>query len=157
MKRYVKLLLPAFVISCMPVACSSSPKFADVINRDWNLAEVRLQNETVVFEREKLAEEGFNEIFTLRFDDERVNGVGAPNRYFAPYTVTDKQGITINTIAGTLMASIREPEKLKEHSYFGYLQNVTRWNLVKGNLELYSRGDDGTEAVLVYVPAGTGK
>ena len=142
----------AFVISTALTACSSSPKFSDVKNKDWNLVEVRLQNETIAFERNKLEEEGFSEIFTLRFDDERVNGVGAPNRYFAPYTTADKQAITIKTIAGTLMASLREPEKLREYSYFNYLQNVTRWDLVKGNLELYSKGEDGTEAVLVYAP-----
>ena len=152
MKRYMTLMTLALVISTALAACSSGPKFSDVKNKDWNLVELRLPRETISFERGKLAEEGFDEIFTLRFDDERVSGVGAPNRYFAPYTAADKQAITIKNIAGSLMASIREPEKLKEHSYFNYLQNVTRWDLVKGNLELYSKGEDGAEVVLVYAP-----
>jgi len=50
------------------------------------------------------------------------------------------------------MLAIREPEKLKEHDFFVYIQNVTKWNFVKENLELYSTGENGAEAVLVFVP-----
>jgi len=126
-------------------ACAGVPEFSTVMDKDWNLAEIRTKPENIIIER------GDN-IFTLRFDTERVNGIGAPNRYFAPYTLADKQGITIKMVAQTQMIAIREPEKLKEHDYFIYLQNVTKWNFTKENLELYSKGEDGAEAVLVFVP-----
>jgi heat shock protein HslJ len=151
MNRYVKkmaLWAAVFILA----ACASAPEFSTVMNRDWNLAEIRTKPENIIIERGKLAEEGFGDIFTLRFDTERVNGVGAPNRYFAPYTLADKQGITIKMVAQTQMLAIREPEKLKEHDFFVYIQNVTKWNFVKENLELYSTGEDGAEAVLVFVP-----
>jgi len=156
MNRYVKKMalwaaaapLAVFILA----ACSSAPPFSDVMNKDWNLAEVRVKPENIIIERDKLKEEGFGDIFTLRIDAERVNGVGAPNRYFAPYTV-DKQGITIKTVAQTMMLAIREPEGLKELDYFTYLQNAAKWNLNKENLELYSKGKDGAEAVLVFTPA----
>jgi len=153
MNRYVKRMALWAAAAFIFAACASAPRFSDVTNRDWNLAEIRTKPENIIIERNKLKEEGFGDIFTLRFDTERVSGVGAPNRYFAPYTLADKQGITIKTAAQTLMIAIREPEKLKEHDFFVYLQNVTKWNLTKENLELYSKREDGAEAVLVFTPA----
>jgi len=154
MNRYVKkMALWASAVFTL-AACASAPKFADVMSKDWNLVEVRIKPENIIFERSKLVEEGFGDIFTLRFDTERVNGVAAPNRYFAPYTLAEKQGITIKTVAQTLMVPLREPEKLKEHDFFVYLQNTDKWNFTKGKLELYSKGEDGAEAVLVFDPAG---
>jgi len=156
MNRYAKkvALWAAVVFILVLAACASAPKFTEVMNKDWNLVEARIKPENIIFERSKLVEEGFGDIFTLRFDAERVNGVAAPNRYFAPYTLTDKQGITIKTVAQTLMVPLREPEKLKESDFFAYLQNAAKWNFTKGKLELYSKGEDGAEAVLVFVPAG---
>jgi len=156
MNRYAKKMALCAAAAPLAVfifaACASAPQFSTVMNRDWNLAEVRTKPENIIIERGKLAEKGFGDIFTLRFDAERVNGVGAPNRYFAPYTLDDKQGITIKTVAQTLMIAIHEPEELKELDYFVYLQNVTKWNIAKDNLELRSTGKDGAEAVLVFVP-----
>jgi len=155
MNRYAKKMArwaAVFILAACACACAGVPPFSDIMNRDWNLAEIRTKPENIIIERGKRAEGGLGDIFILRFDVERVNGVGVPNRYFAPYTLADKQGITIKTVAQTQMLAIREPEKLKEHDFFVYLQNVTRWNLVKGNLELYSTGEDGVEAVLVFIP-----
>jgi len=152
MNRYVKKMALWAAAVFILAACASVPEFSTVMNKDWNLAEIRTKPENIIIERGKPAEGGFGDIFTLRFDAERVNGVGAPNRYFAPYTLADKQGITIKTVAQTQMLAIREPEKLKEHDFFVYIQNVTKWNFVKENLELYSTGNDGAEAVLVFVP-----
>jgi hypothetical protein len=50
------------------------------------------------------------------------------------------------------MAPLREPEKLKEQEFFAYLQNATKWNMVKGNLELHSADNNGTATVLVFAP-----
>jgi len=135
-------------------ACAGAPPFSDVINRDWVLVEVRIKPENIIIERGKAAEGGLGDIFTLRFDTERVSGIGAPNRYFAPYTLADKQGITIKTAAQTQMIALFEPEELKEHDFFVYLHNTAAWNVVKGNLELSSKSEDGAEAVLVFAPAG---
>jgi len=152
MNRYVKKMARWAAVIFILAACTSVPRFSDVMNRDWKLAEIRINPENIIIKRGKLPE-GLGDIFTLRFDAERVNGVGAPNRYFAPYTV-DKQGITIKTVAQTLMIAIHEPEELKEKDFFAYLQNTTEWNIVKENLELYSTGDDGAEVVLIFIPAG---
>ena len=152
MNRYVKITALLLIILAMSVACAGTPKFSSVVDKDWKLIEVRGDAESITFDRGKLAEEGFPDIFTLRFDKERVNGVGAPNRYFAPYTLADKLGISIKTIAQSQMAPLREPEYLKEQEFFAYLQNTTKWNIAKKNLELYSTGTDGAARVLVFVP-----
>ena len=130
---------------------ADSSDFSDVANKDWQLTELRLVSGRIQINRDKLAAEGFGEIFTLRFEDGRASGVGAPNRYFGPYTLADDQSISMGQMASTQMATFREPEELKEHEYYAYLNNVSRWSLSGGNLELHSKGADGAEAVLVFV------
>jgi len=152
MSGYVKFMALLLTIIAVPISCSSAPKFKDVMDKDWKLIAVRGSPENITFNRGKLTAEGFSDIFTLRFDKERVNGVGAPNTFFAPYTL-NKLEIAIKAIAQSQMAPLREPEYLKEQEYFAYLQKTTKWNLTKeGNLELYSKREDGTEAVLVFTP-----
>jgi heat shock protein HslJ len=145
-------LLP--VMALILAACTSTPQFSSIQDKDWDLVELRTEAKNLTFDRGQLEAEGFDDIFTLRFDVERVNGIGAPNRFFAPYTLTDKQGITINTVATTLMVPMHEPEKLIEQDYFMYLQNTNRWNLAGENLELYSKAEDGGEAVLIFINSG---
>jgi heat shock protein HslJ len=135
----------------MSVSCAGTPKFSNVVDKDWKLIAIRGGSGDITFDRNKLVEEGFPDIFTLRFDKERVNGVGAPNRYFAPYTRPDnKQGISIKAISQSQMAPLREPEYLKEQEFFAYLQNTTKWNIVKKTLELQSTDKDGAATVLVF-------
>jgi heat shock protein HslJ len=153
--NYLKKLTALLsVLSIMHIACASTPSFSDVADRDWSLTGVRINSKSIDFNRGQLAEEGFGEIFTLRFDAERINGVAAPNRYFGPYTQGNKQSLTIKQVATTQMAALREPEKLKERDYLLYLQNTVKWNLKQDNLELYSKGEDGKEVILIFSQAG---
>jgi len=130
-------------------AVADSTDFADVVGMDWRLVQIRRASGRIEINRDKPAAEG-GEIFTLRFEDGRVSGLGAPNRYFGPYTLADNQAISMGQMASTQMATFREPEELKEHEYYAYLNNVSRWSLSGGNLELHSKGTDGAEAVLVF-------
>jgi len=150
MNHYVQLAALFTVIISMQTACVSAPEFSDVRDRDWKLMEVRAGKDKIIFERGMLAQEGPKEYFTLRFDGERVSGTGCPNRYFAPYTLAEKQSIDIKPIAGTLMAALFEPEQLKEREFFSYLENADKWNIVKENLELYSKNEQGAQTVLVF-------
>ena len=134
---------------CAPVADQADPRASDtfdtVTGRNWFLVEVRKDPLPIILDRSKLAADGFGEAFTLRFDEERISGAGAPNRYIAPYTLSGSQAITFGMIAATLMAAIFEPDEFKEHEYFTLLQNVSRWNITGENLELFSG-----ETVLVF-------
>jgi heat shock protein HslJ len=131
-------------------ACKGTPKFSNVSGKVWLLVEVRTKDENIIFDRKNLDAEGFKDIFTLNFDAERMSGTGAPNRYTAPFSLEKNQAITVKPVAGTMMAAIREPEKLKEHDFFTYLQNTSKWNLVKGKLELYTKNENDEEAVMVF-------
>jgi len=156
MKRYVQLSALLAAIIFTQTACASNngsvSEFPDVRDKDWKLMEVRAAKD-IIFERGMLPQEGLNDVFTLRFDGERVSGVGCPNRYFAPYTLAEKQSIDIKPIAGTLMAALFEPEQLKEREYFNYLENAVEWNIVKGNLELRSKNSEGKTVFLVFSSA----
>jgi heat shock protein HslJ len=148
------VMLPAVV--CMFFAgCVSGPQFdKDVQGKEWRLIEVQTSPENIVFDRDKLIDEGFEDIFILTFDGAKASGKAAPNRYMAPYELSrekDKsQTLSIKPVAGTLMAPIREPERLKEREYFIYLENAYRWDFKDGKLQLYTKNDQGAEAVLVY-------
>jgi heat shock protein HslJ len=123
-----------------------------VTGKQFRLTEIRIpQGESVTFDRKKLIEEGFEDIFTLTFDAERISGKGAPNRYTAPYELGPGKSIKIGLIAGTLMAPLRSPEKLHEAGYFSYLQNVSQWNLQGRNLELSTKTAEDKEAVMIYI------
>ncbi|MCL2042577.1 MAG: META domain-containing protein [Treponema sp.] len=168
MKNYYRYFIVLLAVMCIPVACTNVPpsaeydiyddvsqsqntyQFNDVRDRDWFLTELRTGLETIIIDRTELAEKGIRGIFTLRFDAELASGVGVPNRYRAPYTLADNQTLSIGLIASTLMASLFEPDELKEHEYMAVLQNVSRWNLADEKLELYSQKNDGTEVILVF-------
>jgi heat shock protein HslJ len=133
------------------VSCKSAPPFQAIQDKEWRLVEIRIQPENIRFDRQKLVDEGFGDIFIIQFNQDRLNGKGAPNRYMGPYEAGENQSLKIDNVAGTLMAPIREPERLKEGEYFSYLANVYKWNLDGEMLELYTKNDDGREAVMVYV------
>ena len=132
-------------------ACGSTPQFSDVRNKEWKLIAVQTEAEDITFDRNQLIDEGFGDIFTIQFADQ-VSGKGAPNRYFGPYEAGKDLSLSIKNVAATLMAPIREPEKLKERDFFTYLGNAYRWNFNKEKrLELSTKGEDGVEAVMVFV------
>ena len=132
------------------VSCGSSPKFSDITGKEWKLIEVHIDGRDIDFDRSVLANDGFSELFTLNFDAQNISGVGAPNRYSAPYTQDKNQTISIKLARSTMMASIREPEKLKEQDYFVYIQNAYEWKLDDKNLRLLSKTEAGAEVVLVF-------
>jgi heat shock protein HslJ len=144
--------IPIFAAVLLGVSCKSVPKFSDVRDREWKLIAVRTAPEDVKFDRKRLIDEGFGDIFTIQFSADQVSGKGAPNRYFGPFEAGKDLTMSIQNVAATLMAPIREPEKLKERDFFNYLGNVYRWNINKEKqLELSTKGETGVEAVMVFV------
>jgi heat shock protein HslJ len=153
------IITAVFATSCKspPSAASGEnvvfvPGIGAIAGIEWRLVEVRAPagNPASRFSREELAEAGMENAYTLRFDKERLSGMGAPNRYSAPYEEGAGKALSIKAIAGTLMASFREPESLKEREYFNYLERVNRWDLIQNKLLLYTRNEQGEETVLVF-------
>jgi len=135
-------------VSAPPV--TGSTDFSGITGKEWKLIEVRINGTNSGFDRRDLSRDGFTEAFTLNFDAQNISGIGAPNRYSAPYSLGSGQEIKINVVRATLMAPIREPEKLREHNYFNYIQNSYRWNQVNNNLQLFSKETNGSEVILLF-------
>jgi heat shock protein HslJ len=124
--------------------------FNEAVDKEWRLAEVRTPSGPMGFSRAALEAEGMGDYYTLRFDKERLTGKGAPNRYTAPYQLGEGAAISIQAIAGTLMASFREPPGLQEREYYRCLEQVSRWDLEEDTLNLYTLNAAGESLVLVY-------
>jgi heat shock protein HslJ len=146
-RNIVFLLVVTAVSACASGAAQSNPVFADVRDVDWVLTEVKSSSETIRINRQNL-EQILDSAFTLRFDSERVSGVGAFNRYSGPYTTGEGRSLSIGTMVSTKMMSLIQPEGLTEDEFFDYLAKVTGWDLREGRLELTS--SSGSGAVLVF-------
>jgi len=167
-KQIFSLVLTAILV----MSCSSSPgssseenmtsgarggsgmnsdnavSFSGIEGNEWKLIEVYIDGNDTRFSRNTLPEDLSN-FFTLNLDGEIISGVGAPNRYSAPYTIGDSQ-INISLIRSTMMASFFQPENLNEHDFFIYLQNAHEWKLVNQRLELHSKTESGSQVRLVF-------
>jgi hypothetical protein len=132
----------------------SSANFSDVLGKEWKLIEVSvsgtLMNRKILYDRNELRRENLDHIFTLNFTSDMLSGAGAPNRYSAPYTRGENQSLNVALIRATLIAPLIQPEKLPEHIFFGYMQNVSRWELVNGNLVLHSKTESGSDVRLIF-------
>jgi heat shock protein HslJ len=124
--------------------------FDEVRGKEWTLTEIRTGSAVIHLDRQKLEAEDMGDVYTLRFDEDGLSGKGAPNRYLGPYELGDGGRLTLSRVAGTLMMGIKEPEGLKEAEYYDYLSKVTRWNLARDRLELFSETPEGREAVLIF-------
>jgi heat shock protein HslJ len=137
------------VTGIFAVSCAST-NFNTVIGKDWRLVEVQTPAGPTEFSRDVLEAEDMGDYYTLRFDEERLSGIGAPNRYFAPYQLGEGKTISIQGIAGTLMASFKEPPGLGESDYYHNLGQVSRWELIDDTLNLYTVNSAGESLILVY-------
>ena len=160
MKKFTGIYLCAVLVLSALVSCASGASFGgsravfydDVQGKEWILMELRSQGKTVSIDRNKL-DAGFpNGAFTINFEEDRVSGVGAPNRYFGPCTVNSDKTLSIGNLASTMMLALFEPDEIKEHEFFDYLSKANRWNLKSGKLELYTVNSSGAETVLVFGP-----
>jgi heat shock protein HslJ len=118
---------------------------ADFQGKDWILEEIRTNSATVRINRPDNVE-----CYTLRFDAERVSGIGHPNRFSGPYTAGEAGSLTIGNMASTLMASFFEIDGIREHEYFAYLSKTKNRDILNGKLELTTSGGNGGTVVLVY-------
>ena len=160
MKKFTRLaLLSVIALGAVlfPQGVNAAPArdggavFKDVEGKEWLLSEVRSSGKTIVMDRQKLALDNLIGVYSLNFQEGRLSGMGAPNRFNAPYSAASNRYLNIGPAASTMMIAFREPEGLKEKEFFDYLAATQRWDLFQGILELYSKNPNGTEAVLVFV------
>jgi heat shock protein HslJ len=139
------LILPAIVF----VSCAGGAQFKNAQGKEWTLQQIKSQGKTVRIDRKRLEANNMSGVFTINFEENRVSGMGAPNRYFGPYTV-DNDKLNIGELASTMMAAFYEPEELKEREFFDYLSKASRIKIKSGKLELYSVNNAGAETVLIF-------
>jgi len=146
--------MPALVfVSCADGASfksGSGAEFKDVQGKEWTLLEIKSQGKTVSIDRKKLEAGNMGSAFTINFAEDRVNGVGAPNRYFGPYTVDSNNTLSIGLLASTMMAALFEPEGLKENEFLDYLSKAKHWDIRSKKLRLYSVNSAGADTVLIF-------
>jgi len=149
---FLVLLVAVFMASCG--STGNMEKFSDTTGKDWKLILVSIDGEPtgkeIIFNRKTLSDEKAGNIFIMKIDPNNISGTGAPNNYSAPYTLGEGQNISIMPIRSTLMASLWQPEKLKEQEFFVYMQNVYEWKIDKKNLELHSKTEDNRNVKLVF-------
>ncbi len=132
------------------ISCTSGPKFTDVVGKEWKLIEVNVNGRDILFDRNTLNSEDAGNIFTFNFDAQNISGVGAPNRYSGPYTLGREQAINMSPVRSTMMAPLKQPEKLRESDFFIYIQNIYKWDLIDTNLELYSKTENNADVRMVF-------
>jgi heat shock protein HslJ len=132
-------------------AAASSANTDAIQGKDWKLSELRFSGRTLIVDRNKLRADGMGDFFTLTVDGQRISGKAAPNRYTAPYQAGADNSLRILPPAGTLMASVYDPERIREEEYFQFLIRVKSWKLNQGKLELYTVDTHNNEVILVYV------
>ena len=143
-----KLFITAVLITTILMSVATN----ELTGKSWQLTEVRINGVNSGFTRDDLTQIGLTDGFTLNFNAETLYGIGAPNNYSAPYTILEGNQISLSSMIATLMAPLRELDKLKEFDYFAYLHNAGAWNLVNNNLELTSKTADGKAVILVFNP-----
>jgi hypothetical protein len=121
-----------------------------ITGKEWKLSEVRLPGKTILVDRNKLTADKMGDLFTFTVDNSRISGKAAPNRYTSVYQAGANNALTIQPPISTLMASIYDPERIREREYFQYISRVKSWKLNQGKLELYTTDASNKEVVLVY-------
>jgi hypothetical protein len=122
----------------------------------WQLVSVDKGKLINRLDHKKYEANGLKETYTLCFSGDttltgRIYGRGAPNIYFAMFGIGDNPAIIISSIVSTKMAAIYEPEDLKEHEYFRYLEKADRWSMdYAEHLKLSTKDQEGEEISLIF-------
>jgi hypothetical protein len=127
---------------------SDNVPFSRIQHIDWNLAEVKSGDSTVIIDRTNVQ----REIYSFRFEADRVRGRGADNLYFTRYTSGVNNSLSIGRLFRTFMAPLFEMESYSEYKYFQQLERVNRWEFHDWKLRLYTCDENGAPVVLVFIP-----
>jgi len=137
-------------------AYDSGYTIKDIAEKEWLLSEFTNAGRTVRMDRQKLTADNMGNYFTLLIKEStaigggQISGIGAPNRYFAPFSDGSNRMLNVGLVASTMMAAFREPDGLKEGEYFAFLSCIRRWDLKPNRLELYGLNSNGAEVILVF-------
>jgi heat shock protein HslJ len=147
----IAILSGFFVSSC---GTTQGTGFSSVMGKEWRLIEVHINDEfnrEILFDRRTMSRENAGNFFTVRFDNERLNGTGAPNLFNAPYALgEEEQSISVTMPMASTRMALTRPIRLPEHDYFTYMNNVFKWELQNQRLVLHSKTEDEREIRMVF-------
>jgi hypothetical protein len=132
------------------IAGQSLP-YESLINTVWSLCEIRIGYGRTELDRKEMAENGMDDIYTLQLMEEGMSGKAAPNRYFTTYELLHNHDFRLRPIVGTMIAANINVGGLMENEYYWYLQRVTHWEIINGELELYAYPSQNEKVVLRYL------
>ncbi|MCL1969828.1 MAG: META domain-containing protein [Bacteroidetes bacterium] len=149
MKKQILLVLlfMALIMSCKSTGGATVSSFSDVLGKEWKLIEVQIDSTPI----NKIVLNNTGNVYTTNFNAEMVSGTGAPNKYSAPYTLGEMNSLKIGLIRSTLMASLIQQDKLQEHDFYTYMQNVVKWSMDNGKLVLHSKVENGNTVRLIFI------
>jgi len=155
MKKLFLLLMVVALSGLFAISCKTTQvtDFSGVRGREWRLIEVQISdnfNREVLFNRKTMSNENAGDTFNLKVDDTRFSGKAAPNTYNMPYTLGENQSITLLPGMTTLMAPLFQPERLREHDFFQFMNNIYKWELKEGKLIFSSKAEDEREIQLIF-------
>jgi len=142
------LLISAIFSFADDISTADNVPFSRVQRLDWNLVEVKSGSSTVVIERANAQ----REIYSIRFQEDRIRGRGADNIYFAPYSAGVNNSLSIKRIASTYMLPMFEMEYFSEYEYFRHLERVYRWEFHDWKLKLFTCDENNGEVILEFLP-----
>lgn len=118
MKKIISLLVIALiVISCG--AISGGKKQASLVNTKWTLVDKSITSK----------------IPTLSVEANRITGSGGCNKYFSDLVLNAENGnFVVGNVGSTKMAC---DDMMTEQNYFNLLQQVNKYQVKEGYLELY--------------------
>ncbi|MDR2444550.1 MAG: META domain-containing protein [Spirochaetaceae bacterium] len=125
--------------------------YGDLLDIVWRLYEIRISYGKTVFDRQAMAENGMDDIYTLQLTEEGLNGKAAPNLYRSTYELRHNHDFRLRPIVGTLMAANINIGGILESEYYWYLQHTTHWEIVNNGLELYAYPSQNEEIVMRYM------
>jgi len=148
-----KNLLAVSLLICIPAVftyansrVAGNVTFGEVQDKLWNLAEVKNGSAVISIDRTNVT----RDIYTVKFQKDRLIGSGAANAFFAAYTTGENQALSIGRIGSSRVAPSHEMKNFTERDYLLCLQKVDRWDLRDGKLELHTYDKDGARVVLVF-------
>ena len=118
MKKIISLLVIALiVISCG--AISGGKKQVSLVNTKWTLVDKSITTK----------------IPTLSVEANRITGSGGCNKYFSDLVLNAENGnFVVGNVGSTKMAC---NDMMTEQNYFNLLQQVNKYQVKEGYLELY--------------------
>jgi hypothetical protein len=146
--KFAMLLIPAIFSFANDISIADNVPFSRVQRLDWNLVEVKSGPVTVVIDRTKAQ----REIYSIRFQEDRIHGRGADNIYFAPYSAGVNNSLSIKKIASTYMFPMFEMKYFSEYEYFRHLERVYRWEFHDWRLKLFTYDENNREVILEFLP-----